>query len=136
VPWLWEAETRALQTVATATLSTCTSVSMTSSSGSWSSAVVIDRTFGNGCVRLRDSWSAVDQVIFVGPMATRALRAKRRENTDRIHVFATIKSAADFLASLLREGDLVQLKGAVKADHLGRLAHNWIEPISCWSMAS
>jgi UDP-N-acetylmuramoyl-tripeptide--D-alanyl-D-alanine ligase len=76
-----------------------------------------------------------DQVIFVGPMASHALRAKGPENADRIHAFGTIKSAADFLASLLQRGDLVVLKGAGKADHLGRLAHNWIEPISCWSMA-
>jgi UDP-N-acetylmuramoyl-tripeptide--D-alanyl-D-alanine ligase len=76
-----------------------------------------------------------DQVIFVGPMASHALRAKGPENADRIHAFATIKVASDFLASLLQKGDLVVLKGTVTADHLGRLAHNWIEPISCWSMA-
>ena len=77
----------------------------------------------------------VDQVIFVGPMATSALSAKGPENADKIHTFATIKGAAEFLSSLLRKGDLVLLKGAVKGDHLGRLAHNWIDPISCWSMA-
>ena len=77
----------------------------------------------------------VDQVIFVGPMATFALRANRPENAGKIHTFGTIKSAAEFLSSLFRKGDLVLLKGAVKADHLGRLAHNWVEPISCWSMA-
>jgi UDP-N-acetylmuramoyl-tripeptide--D-alanyl-D-alanine ligase len=76
-----------------------------------------------------------DQVIFVGPMASHALRAKGPENADRIHAFATIKAASDFLASLLQKGDFVVLKGTVTADHLGRLAHNWIEPISCWSMA-
>jgi UDP-N-acetylmuramoyl-tripeptide--D-alanyl-D-alanine ligase len=77
----------------------------------------------------------VDQVIFVGPMATSALSAKGPENAGKIHTFGTIKGAAEFLSSLLRQGDLVLLKGAVKGDHLGRLAHHWIEPISCWSMA-
>jgi aminoacyl-tRNA hydrolase len=75
-----------------------------------------------------------DQVIFVGPMAAFALRAKSRKNDGKLHAFGTIKGASDFLSSLLRPGDLVLLKGAVKADHLGRLAHNFVEPISCWSM--
>lgn len=75
-----------------------------------------------------------DQVIFVGPMAAFALRARRPENEAKLHTFGTIKGASDFLSSLLRPGDLVLLKGAVKADHLGRIAHNFVEPISCWSM--
>lgn len=76
-----------------------------------------------------------DQVIFVGPMASHALRAKGPENSDRIHAFGTIKGAADFLRKFLQQGDLVVLKGSGPADHLGRLAHNWMKPISCWSMA-
>jgi aminoacyl-tRNA hydrolase len=73
-------------------------------------------------------------VIFVGPMATLAFRAKRQENANRLHAFTTVKQAADFLASLLTQGDLVVVKGTVNADHLGRIAHNWLEPISCWRM--
>jgi UDP-N-acetylmuramoyl-tripeptide--D-alanyl-D-alanine ligase len=77
---------------------------------------------------------AADHVIFVGPMATHALRAKRAENAQRLHVFPSIKGAADFLDQFLAEDDLVAVKGSVNADHLGRIAHNWVEPISCWSM--
>jgi len=75
-----------------------------------------------------------DHVVFVGPMATHALRAKSVENAERLHVFSTVKGAADFLDQMLLKGDLVVVKGTVNADHLGRIAHHRIEPISCWSM--
>jgi UDP-N-acetylmuramoyl-tripeptide--D-alanyl-D-alanine ligase len=75
-----------------------------------------------------------DHVIFVGPMATHALRAKNPNVADRLHVFSSIKDASDYLGSVLRSGDLVVLKGSVNADHLGRLAHHHVEAISCWSM--
>ena len=75
-----------------------------------------------------------DHVIFVGSMATHALRAKRPENAQRLHVFSDVKSAVNFLGSLLREGDFVVLKGSGIADHLGRIVHHRLEPISCWRM--
>jgi len=77
---------------------------------------------------------ASDVVMFVGPMATHALRAKRAENAGRLHVFPTIRGANDFLVQFLAKDDLVVIKGSVNADHLGRIAHDWVEPISCWSM--
>ena len=76
-----------------------------------------------------------DYVVFVGPMATLALRARNTTNAARLHAFNVIKDAAHFLASILQADDLVVLKGSVNADHLGRLAHHWVEPISCWSMS-
>src|SRR3546814_6716009 len=67
-------------------------------------------------------------------MATHALRAKRPEDAGRLHAFATTKAAADFLQPWLHDGDLVVLKGSMTADHLGRLAHHRLAPISCWRM--
>ena len=90
-----------------------------------------------GSTYARAAMSALDvadHVIFVGPMATLALRARNAHNANRLHAFSAIRGAADFLASILKKGDLVAIKGSVNADHLGRLAHNWIKPISCWSM--
>src|SRR3546814_18611620 len=68
-------------------------------------------------------------------MATHALRAKTPGTAERLHAFATVKDAAKFLHPLLRRGDLVLVKGTINADHLGRLVHHWLEPISCWRMA-
>jgi len=82
----------------------------------------------------RAALDVADHVLFVGPMATHGLRAKTPETADRLHAFATVKDAASFLHSLLRRGDLVLVKGTINADHLGRLAHHWLEPISCWRM--
>lgn len=76
--------------------------------------------------------TAADYVIFVGPMATHALRAKQQDSAQRLYVFGTIKEATTFLRSFLLDGDLIVLKGTNNADHLGRIAHDWIEPISCW----
>src|SRR3546814_7309042 len=72
--------------------------------------------------------------LFVGPMATHALRAKTPETADRLHAFAAIKDAANFLDSLLQKDDLVVLKVSINSDHLGRLAHHRPGPISCWRM--
>ncbi len=73
-----------------------------------------------------------DHVIFVGPMATHGLRAKRQDNAHRLHVFPNLKSASEFLGSFLREGDFVVLKGSIISDHLGRIVHHKLDPISCW----
>lgn len=83
----------------------------------------------------RSALEAAEHVMFVGPMATHALRAKTPQNAARLHVFPTIKATSDFLQNFLGPGDLVAIKGSVNADHLGRIAHHWVEPISCWSMA-
>lgn len=82
----------------------------------------------------RTALEVADHVIFVGPMASHVLRIKRQGDTERLHAFAAVKSAAMFLRSFLVEGDLVLLKASMNADHLGRLAHDWLEPISCWRM--
>jgi aminoacyl-tRNA hydrolase len=82
----------------------------------------------------RAALDVADHVVFVGPMATHALRAKTPETAERLHAFANVKDAANFLHPLLRRGDLVLLKGHINTDHLGRLAHHWLQPISCWRM--
>src|SRR3546814_6579661 len=81
----------------------------------------------------RAALDVADHVLFVGPMATHALRAKTPATAERLHAFATVKDAANFLHPLLRRGDLVLVKGTINADHLGRLVHHWLEPISCRS---
>src|SRR3546814_6627870 len=48
----------------------------------------------------RAALDVADHVLFVGPMATHALRAKTPEPGVRPHAFATVKDAANFLATL------------------------------------
>ena len=73
-----------------------------------------------------------DLVVFVGPHAHRALRARRNENDTAIQGFTNIRDAATYLQSELRRGDLVLIKGSHKADHLVRLIINRSHPIQCW----
>ena len=74
-----------------------------------------------------------DIVIFVGPHAPRAIKAKRTTDAQNLHAFSEIRDAAMFLNNLLQPGDLVLLKGSNKADHLVRLMYHTQRPVSCWA---
>ena len=87
------------------------------------------RKYKKFCRQIRES---VDIVVFVGPHAHRALRARQNENDSTIQGFSSIRHAATYLQTELRKGDLVLLKGSFKADHLLRLIINRDRPIQCW----
>jgi len=71
-------------------------------------------------------------VIVVGSDALKALKARESENDQSVQAFLEIREAARFLDRTLRPGDLVLLKGANPQEHLVRLIHNRVKPISCW----
>jgi aminoacyl-tRNA hydrolase len=76
---------------------------------------------------------AADCVVFVGPRASAALRAKDTAQTP-LTAFAHLRDAAAYLAAYLEPGDLVLLKGSHKADHLQRLVLALSKPVQCWRM--
>lgn len=80
----------------------------------------------------RQALEVGDIVIFVGPQAKSAEKAKRDSSVQNLYTFAEIREAAAFLNTLLAPGDLVMLKASNKADHLVRLMYNAQHPISCW----
>ena len=82
------------------------------------------------CRQIRE---VADLVVFVGPHAHRALRARRIESDTTIQGFSSIRDAAAYLQAELRKGDLVLLKGSDKADHLVRLILNRSHTIQCWA---
>jgi len=81
----------------------------------------------------RQALEVGDIVIFVGPHAPRAAKAKRDTDVENLHTFSEIREASAFLNNLLEPGDLVLLKGSNKADHLVRLMYNTQNPVSCWA---
>ena len=76
---------------------------------------------------------AADALVLVGEFADfgrrRAISAGMK--AEAAHAFASLEEAASFLASELREGDVVLLKGRT-TDHAGRLALAQLGPIGCW----
>jgi len=88
-----------------------------------------NRRYKKICRQIREF---ADLVVFVGPQAHRALRARQNENDIAIQGFSSIRDAATYLQTELRRGDLVLLKGSHKADHLVRLILNRSHPIQCW----
>ncbi len=79
--------------------------------------------------RIREN---ADLVVFVGPNAHRALRARKDQNDELLQGFSNIRDASIYLKKELRKGDLVLLKGSYKVDHLSRLILDRIKPIHCW----
>jgi len=75
---------------------------------------------------------AADLVVFVGPHALRALKARSDADDQSILGFPDIRAAAAHLRTALQPGDLVLVKGSHKADHLTRLILDRIEPVLCW----
>jgi UDP-N-acetylmuramoyl-tripeptide--D-alanyl-D-alanine ligase len=71
--------------------------------------------------------------LFVGPMAHCVERVAAEAGPDRLRMFARSYDARAFLAEALRPGDLVLLKGSVRADHLPRLVADYAgERVRCW----
>ncbi len=74
-----------------------------------------------------------DFAVFVGAHGRRAAEAAVAAGMDpaSVHNFVDIKRAAERLKHLLREGDLVFLKGRA-TDHLTRILFAQFGPIGCW----
>ena len=81
----------------------------------------------------RQALAAADYVVFVGPRASAALRAKETAQTP-LQAFAHLRDAQAYLSAFLEPGDLVLLKGSHKADHLQRLMLALTQPVQCWRM--
>ena len=73
-----------------------------------------------------------DLTIFIGPWASRALRARESRRPSALRAFTRVRDAAEFLGSSLQPGDLVLLKGTNKQDHLVRLMLARTSQIACW----
>ncbi|OOG24905.1 aminoacyl-tRNA hydrolase [Thioalkalivibrio denitrificans] len=73
-----------------------------------------------------------DLVVFVGPNAHRALRARTGEDDDSLQGFSSTREAADYLRDELKVGDLVLVKGSNRADHLVRLIMDRDRAVQCW----
>lgn len=62
----------------------------------------------------RRAFGVADEVLFVGPMARHALRARRDPHQLPVRAFGTAEGAARHLKAILRDGDLVLVKGIPK----------------------
>lgn len=80
----------------------------------------------------RAALEVADLVVFVGPHALRALKARNGENDEALVGFTEIEDAHRFLQRELRSGDLVLLKGSNRSDHLVRLILARERTVSCW----
>lgn len=82
----------------------------------------------------RQALAVADLVCFVGPRAFVAMPAKTTGDDARLKAFGTVRSAQEFLSTVLRPGDLVLLKGSNTADHLYRLILSRTANVACWRM--
>ena len=79
----------------------------------------------------RQALEVANIVVFVGPWSSSSLRAKR-DPSDKLLAFGSVREAASYLSNQLQEGDLVLLKGSTRADHLERLILSRIQSLACW----
>jgi UDP-N-acetylmuramoyl-tripeptide--D-alanyl-D-alanine ligase len=73
-----------------------------------------------------------DHTIFVGRWATSALKAPKLNGKPSIRAFSHVRDASAYLKTLLRDGDLVLLKGTNKQDHLMRIVMACEQEVACW----
>ena len=81
---------------------------------------------------IRQALDVVDKLVFAGPHASAARRARPRDDADRIRAFDTLYEANAYLTDYVGEGDLVVLKGSRAADHLDRILLAQTDDIECW----
>jgi UDP-N-acetylmuramoyl-tripeptide--D-alanyl-D-alanine ligase len=80
----------------------------------------------------RQALGAAEKVIFVGPLAHCAVKARSGEDDDRLLAFETLHELNAFLGHYLELGDLVLLKGSRHTDHLERLVLARSSAFACW----
>lgn len=83
----------------------------------------------------RQALLVADKVLFVGPMAHCALRARDASNPDALAAFDRLSALDQFLQGFLQDGDLVLIKGSATADHLQRLVLSRSGDNRCWEPA-
>lgn len=81
----------------------------------------------------RMALESADLVLFVGANAENAKRAAPED--DRLQAFGTVLEVQEHLEKTLRAGDVVLLKGSLKADHLERLVLARNGGQACWRAA-
>ncbi len=76
---------------------------------------------------------SAEMVLFVGPDNLEVSQAviSAGMSAERIHRFATVQEAADFLSDEIRSGDLILLRGQAQ-DHLSRLYFALRGKVKCW----
>lgn len=73
----------------------------------------------------RQALEVADYVFFVGPWASRCLRAKRHPDDQALQAFVTVDHINEFLHGFLEPGDLVLIKGSSRTDGLSRIVSAW-----------
>jgi aminoacyl-tRNA hydrolase len=68
----------------------------------------------------KQALDAADRVVFVGPRASKCLKARRHAQDEALQAFYSAEAACEHLRDWLRPGDLVLLKASDR-DELGRI---------------
>jgi UDP-N-acetylmuramoyl-tripeptide--D-alanyl-D-alanine ligase len=79
--------------------------------------------------------SVADEVVFVGPQARHALKARTGTYGGALHAFPFVRDAAEHVGATVRNGDLVLVKGSVRVDHLLRVILARRQRVRCWREA-
>jgi len=75
--------------------------------------------------------ASTDHVLLVGGHGPRRAARWRDLKPGRLHGFATVRAAVDWLDTFVQSGDLVLLKGSA-VDHLARIALSMDQKVGCW----
>jgi len=81
---------------------------------------------------IRQSLDVVDKIVLVGDHAHSALKARPHPENECVMAFDTLYQANSFLSNYLKAGDLVLLKGSIRADHLQRIVLSRTNNTACW----
>ena len=74
-----------------------------------------------------------DYVVVTGSNSDKFKSLLDKFDPERVKIMSDLKAVSDYLDSIITPGSLVLIKGTNKQEHLSRLMHHRLKPVTCWS---
>lgn len=80
----------------------------------------------------REARQRVDRAIFLRHSPSHVGASADEVSSGRTLFFDSVQQIASHLRATAIPGEAILLKGSARADHLDRIAHDFVAPVSCW----
>ena len=81
---------------------------------------------------LKHAWDRADRIVFLRHSPSRVGVSAEDVAHGRAVFLGTVEDIAAYLQKTALPGEVILLKGSSGADHLDRIAHAFVSPVTCW----